>query len=213
MRAVLLFARSPEAETRAKGLRPQAASIFRGIMDSWRRAALAANASLILPNRQSGDTFGERLAHCAQAAFASGAKTLLIGGIDSPAPDAETMERSFEDLETGRVRAVLGPASDGGLYLIGLASFERALLASMRPRQRDLLAVCSSYFDQNVTILPVASDLDSASDLHRLEQESLWSDYGSLLKLCRLPRIAFSELPTLIGIRGDQPRSSRAPPA
>src|SRR5688500_6678041 len=186
MRAVLLFARSPEAETQAKGLHPQAASIFRGIIDSWRRAAMAANASLILPSSQSGATFGERLAHCAQAAFSAGAKTLLIAGIDSPAPDVNTIERGFEDLETGRVRAVLGPASDGGLYLIGLVSFEGVLLASMRPRQRDLLVVCSRYFDQNITILPVASDLDSASDLYRLERESHWGAYRSLLELCRV---------------------------
>ena len=213
MRAVLLFARSPEAETRAKHLRPEAASIFRGIIDSWRRAALAANASLILPGHQRGNTFGERLAHCAETAFASGATTLLIAGIDSPAPDVKTIERSFEDLETGRVRAVLGPASDGGLYLIGLASFEGVLLASMRPRQRDLLAVCSNYFDQNVRILPVASDLDSASDLYRLERESHWGAYRSLLELCRVPGFAPNELPILSGVRDHQPRSSRAPPA
>lgn len=68
--------------------------------------------------RQRGSHLGERLSN-AFAAFrkAGWKKTVVLGG-DSPLLPREYVEEAFEALD--RHDVVLGPADDGGYYLIGL---------------------------------------------------------------------------------------------
>jgi hypothetical protein len=67
---------------------------------------------------QRGDGLGERLAGVFADLFATGAEAVVIVGSDSPALPTEYVARAFDDLGPGRL--ALGPAADGGYYLIGV---------------------------------------------------------------------------------------------
>ena len=67
---------------------------------------------------QSGSDLGERMADAFQAAFSEGAERVVITGIDSPEITGGILQAAFDALK--RHDLVLGPATDGGYYLIGL---------------------------------------------------------------------------------------------
>lgn len=69
---------------------------------------------------QNGDGIAGRLADGAARVFARGDAPLLIAWPDLPQLRADHATAALGDLSTG-CDAVLGPAIDGGLYLIGLA--------------------------------------------------------------------------------------------
>ncbi|HVR39448.1 MAG TPA: hypothetical protein VMU84_10155, partial [Thermoanaerobaculia bacterium] len=114
MRAIVIFARSPQREALAKGLRVEtAAPLFRSFTAMWLRAAQHAGAQPIVacddgalrdiaPDvdrmhiAQRGATFGERAANAAADAFARGFTHVLLAAID--APPAEIGE-AFDALE------------------------------------------------------------------------------------------------------------------
>ena len=171
-RAVVIFARAPEVEASVKGLPLPFARLFDRNIAAWLRAASAAGATPVIscaaPARfdaiapeiarlyiaQEGATFGQRLASTAEAAFALGFDEVLISGIDV----APNIAGVFDGLAFAD--AVVQPADDGGINLIALRAPERALLASIRPRQRDVLERCRAYFD-SLLVLDAAPDVDS----------------------------------------------------
>ena len=67
--------------------------------------------------RQRGEGLGERLARVFAELFAAGADVVVIAGSDSPALPPEYLDKAFAEL--ARADLVLGPAADGGYYLIG----------------------------------------------------------------------------------------------
>ena len=70
---------------------------------------------------QEGEGLGKRMENAFRSCFAKGfAATLLIGS-DFPDLTAEVIEQAFMALENGQ-DAVVGPAFDGGYYLIGFHS-------------------------------------------------------------------------------------------
>jgi rSAM/selenodomain-associated transferase 1 len=66
---------------------------------------------------QIGKDLGERMARAFEEVFAEGAEQALLFGADIPDLDARLLERFLRRL--GRRPMVLGPAADGGYYLIG----------------------------------------------------------------------------------------------
>lgn len=67
---------------------------------------------------QVGRDLGERLIHAMELEFALGVKKLIFLGGDCPYVDQARIEVAFRELENCDV--VLGPATDGGYYLVGL---------------------------------------------------------------------------------------------
>jgi rSAM/selenodomain-associated transferase 2/rSAM/selenodomain-associated transferase 1 len=67
---------------------------------------------------QEGGDLGERLAQAMATAFDEGAAKVVIVGADSPDLSVERIAEAFDSLQHRDV--VLGPAFDGGYYLIGL---------------------------------------------------------------------------------------------
>lgn len=68
---------------------------------------------------QLGDGLGTRLANAMAQEFASGANKLIFLGGDCPFVDHAMIEESFIALD--RKDVVIGPAFDGGYYLIGMS--------------------------------------------------------------------------------------------
>lgn len=76
----------------------------------------------------SGDV-GRRMARAFEEAFQSGAERAVIVGSDIPGISADIMRHAFEELKKRDL--VLGPAKDGGYYLIGM---KRAVSAEAIPQ-------------------------------------------------------------------------------
>lgn len=67
---------------------------------------------------QQGNDLGERMHYAAEITLAGNAFVVLIGS-DCPAITTAILNQSYQHLSNGK-DAVLGPAKDGGYYLIGL---------------------------------------------------------------------------------------------
>lgn len=70
----------------------------------------------VLPQGTGG--LGRRLSRIFESGFDSGLSRLAVIGSDSPTLPPEELDAAFEALGTADV--VVGPASDGGYYLVGL---------------------------------------------------------------------------------------------
>jgi glycosyltransferase A (GT-A) superfamily protein (DUF2064 family) len=189
-RAIVLFARTPAAEAAAKRLN-RAVPLFRELTASWIRSAPANDAALVIACdaplariasdvdriwiRQRGASFGERLANAADDAFALGFDEVLVAGIDAPPHD---VAKAFAALQ--HAEAAIAPSPDGGVNLIALKHPARALLESLRPRQRDVAARCIAAFE-SVAVLTTTTDIDSIASIDAARHEIAWRPYRSLL--------------------------------
>jgi len=127
------------------------------------RAWLGDSPTHYWPQRH-GD-LGQRLAHACDRAFESADRVVAIG-TDAPAVDAATISRSLSALASAAVG--LGPATDGGYYLLGLRAPIPSLVQGIpwstatvlrEPERRACLA------GARVTYLEVESDVDTIDDL------------------------------------------------
>ena len=79
----------------------------------------------LLPPKEP--TLGRSLFHAAQDLFASGYGSICLVNADSPTLPTDALVRTVGWLHEAGDRVVLGPAADGGYYLIGLKQFHRRL--------------------------------------------------------------------------------------
>jgi hypothetical protein len=126
---------------------------------------------------QRGDDFAERLYAIACDVCAAGYRRLIIMSSDSPHLPASAVSAAFTALDSADV--ALGPAEDGGYYLIGLTCDGRD---SQRGAPPDLFrgirmstaTVCAETLDRayaqglSTALLAPTFDIDEAPDLARL---------------------------------------------
>lgn len=206
--AVLLFARSPRHEARAKGLgalhraRLQEA-LLRHTLDTLHSAqqhgaelvissddptlATQARCPRFLPQRGRG--FQARLLDALHRTAALGYSRIVLVGADTPSLSQRDLERA---LQSPRDAATIGPSCDGGFYLLSLDARHIQALAGLPWGQRDLAARLEAALRARglcVSRLPMRRDIDTARDV-RLEQ-------GLLEVLCQrhLPPAAFPHQP------------------
>lgn len=85
-----------------------------------RRSEISALSPLLYrqrPRAQKGRDLWERMSNAFAEVFAEGVESALLIGSDIPEIDACLLENYFERLK--RFPVVIGPAEDGGYYLIG----------------------------------------------------------------------------------------------
>lgn len=122
---------------------------------------------------QAAGDLGVRLREATGNALARGFDRVVVLGADCPSLDAAVLEDAFSRLDSADV--VLGPAEDGGYYLVGLRSpaprlFEdiawgtATVLATTLERVRELGRSCA--------LLPVLADIDTADDWRRHLEEN-----------------------------------------
>lgn len=120
---------------------------------------------------QRGDDLGQRMAYALQQALAQYARAIIIG-TDCPSLSAEDIEQGFAMLENS-YDAVIGPAADGGYYLLGLGRFEPSLFhavewGSDRVLEQTLIRMGQSAL--HCARLPTKRDLDRPEDLEYFPQ-------------------------------------------
>lgn len=117
---------------------------------------------------QRGESFAERLAHAhPDTAAAVGDQPILQIGMDTPQVTGELLGRCAEALLT--TDAVLGPARDGGWWLLGVRSAAMAGCLRNVPMSRsdtgELTAQALRDSGIEVTMVDELADVDTAADV------------------------------------------------
>lgn len=160
----------------------QALSIYRQLLAHTRAQALACAAERLLfysdtideqdewpaaffaKHLQQGDDLGARMAHALGQALAGAERAVLIGS-DIPGLTADILAQAFDLLEGHDF--VLGPAADGGYYLIGMrqpaaAVFEGIIWSTPTVLQATLERI--QALGGSCSFLPMLSDIDTTAD-------------------------------------------------
>ncbi len=120
---------------------------------------------------QRGAHLGERLFHAAEDLFAAGYEAACLINSDSPTLPVSVLRDAVTALRKPGDRVVLGPAEDGGYYLIGLKLAHQRLFEDITwSTQRVLAQTLQRAADiaLSVELLPVWYDVDDAASLLRL---------------------------------------------
>lgn len=123
---------------------------------------------------QRGDTFGERLFHAAADLFRLGYDACCLIDSDSPTLPRALLTSAVEELRRPGDRLVLGPADDGGYYLIGMKRAHRRLFEEIPWSTADVSAQTverAREISLDVALLPAWYDVDDAPGLRRLCDE------------------------------------------
>lgn len=135
--------------------------------DSWPSA-------LYEKHLQQGDDLGERMRRAFELAFDEGAEQVVIIGSDCPGLEPPLLEEAFYQLQ--RHDFVIGPATDGGYYLLGMRRYQPSVFddinwssAGVLDDTLDRIAVLKA----DHYLLPPLSDVDYLVD---------WEPYAYLLQ-------------------------------
>ncbi len=134
-------------------------------------AELAGSGAWRLTVQSSGG-LGDRMAAFFQQAFAEGAQRVVLLGTDSPNVPLAYLERAFRQLD--RQAVVLGPAEDGGYYLIGAAREVPPVFDGIRWGGGEVYSQTTERLDRqglSWAALPVWYDIDRPADVTRLAAE------------------------------------------
>ncbi|MFC3881108.1 TIGR04282 family arsenosugar biosynthesis glycosyltransferase [Algoriphagus namhaensis] len=114
---------------------------------------------------QKGLDLGERMANAFQNAFDAGYSRVILIGTDCGELSSEILEKAFECLNSADL--VLGPAKDGGYYLIGMTGPHSELFSDMEWSTADVLERTlekAQRIKLEFKLLPLLSDVDTYSD-------------------------------------------------
>jgi uncharacterized protein len=123
---------------------------------------------------QTGDSLGARLLNAMSNLLADKYDSVCLINSDSPTLPPEILISAIEVLGTAGDRIVLGPAEDGGYYLIGLKSPHRILFDGIAWSTSEVLAHTverARRISLDVVMLPSWYDVDDAKTLDRLCSE------------------------------------------
>lgn len=126
---------------------------------------------LVYKEQTDGD-LGKRMHFAFESAFAKGKDRVVIIGVDCPDLDREILQAAFNALD--RHDLVLGPAADGGYYLIGLRRLVPELFVGIDWGSDRVLTQTQEIAARsplNIYYLPVLNDVDRPEDL------SIWTKH------------------------------------
>lgn len=115
---------------------------------------------------QAGSDLGEKMHHAFAEGFAAGYQSICIIGTDCLELTTEIIEKAFRELETHDT--VIGPATDGGYYLLGMKKLYPAFFQN---KNWSTDSVCSNTISdfKNLNLnhfsLETLTDVDEEKDL------------------------------------------------
>ena len=115
---------------------------------------------------QFGNNLGERMKNAFQELFNLGYKNCIIVGSDLFDLQAKHIKEAFDKLEKNDV--VIGPAEDGGYYLLGLKKMVPALFSNKNwGTQTVLKDTLNDLVKFSVDLLETLNDIDTFEDLEK----------------------------------------------
>ena len=149
---------------------------------------------------QSAGDLGDRMACAFQTVFAKGVERVVMIGSDCPQLDPDRLSQAFRSLQTHDL--VLGEATDGGYYLIGLRQFVVDLFIGIDWSTERVLAQTLEIAHQKALSIVV---LEPLTDIDRPEDLPIWEACREQAQLQRLaqasaPQVAAPRLSVIIPV-------------
>jgi hypothetical protein len=120
---------------------------------------------------QQGEDLGVRMMNGFSRAFRWGYKNVAIIGSDCPELSSKIIETAFSELNDHDV--VIGPASDGGYYLLGMKKLHPQLFVSKQWSTENVMLDTVLDLKKNnlsYALLETLSDIDEEKDLSLLHK-------------------------------------------
>lgn len=128
---------------------------------------------LFFKQTQEGNDLGERMKNAFAAIFRKDYSKIIIIGTDCPDLNADVITHAFKCLDSHDV--VIGPAHDGGYYLLGIKQRCAQLFQNIRWSTHtvfeDTRMKCE-HLNLNYSLLPTLRDLDLEEDLKYFKTEN-----------------------------------------
>ena len=169
----------------------KATAIYRELVNHTIRVASKVNAEKIIflsedtgknfaevkgfnTSLQKGNDLGERMRNAFDELFQEGYEQAVLIGSDCPAISPPILEKAFEELDQSDI--VIGPAEDGGYYLIGMKRLYAELFENMKWSNQDVFSTTQARCEQfklTVVLLPILPDVDEERDLVHWQKNRL----------------------------------------
>jgi len=122
------------------------------------------NRDFYTKKAQHGEDLGARMSYAFAEGFQEGYHKILIVGSDLLDINAALIEDAFEKLD--KTDFVLGPAQDGGYYLLGMKSFRKEIFEDKNWSTASVFNdTLISMGDKSVTLLETLNDIDEYEDM------------------------------------------------
>lgn len=134
--------------------------------------SLTRSTMRLIPQR--GRTLGDRMRNVFADLFTAGYSRIVMVGSDLPTLPPAHLEHAFDQLSVEANRVVIGPAADGGYYLIGLRALCPELFDAIPWSTPDVLVTTLKAAETSqlpVSLAPPWYDIDALDDLRRLVHE------------------------------------------
>lgn len=131
--------------------------------------SLTGGSAQLLP--QWGQMLGDRMRNVFADLFSRGYSSVVIVGSDLPTLPSAYIEGAFKRLRDHRNSVVVGPAVDGGYYLMGLSRLVPELFESIpwgTPRVLRATLEAADKAQLGVSMMPEWYDVDEVDDLRRV---------------------------------------------
>ena len=113
---------------------------------------------------QYGDNLGERMENAFQTLFSEGFKKVIIIGSDLLDLKEEIIQNAYKKLKEND--AVIGPAEDGGYYLLGMKNLNKNVFKNKKWGTETVLKKTKKdFFEQSLYVLETLNDIDYLEDL------------------------------------------------
>jgi len=133
------------------------------------------DSNIYQKHQQNGDDLGERMANAFKNGFKSDYQKIIIVGSDLYDLKTKHINQAFEALKNNDV--VLGPAEDGGYYLLGMKQFYPKLFQNKNWGTSSVLKDTLDNLEQeNVFLLDTLNDIDVYDDIEK------YNDLKALIK-------------------------------
>lgn len=119
---------------------------------------------------QQGNDLGERMKNAFKSSFIAGYEKIVIIGTDCPGIHKSILENAFMALNN--LDIVIGPATDGGYYLLGMKKEHPFLFQNIEWSTDKVLQQTIDLCNKNrlsYFLLPELSDIDEEKDLIHLK--------------------------------------------
>ncbi|MDN3204499.1 TIGR04282 family arsenosugar biosynthesis glycosyltransferase [Algoriphagus sediminis] len=120
---------------------------------------------------QSGNNLGQKMANAFAEVLAKGYEKVLLIGTDCGVLTSDLLDRGFEILDEKDL--VIGPAQDGGYYLIGMKISRPEIFENIPWSSEEVLSLTVKRVEsEGLTygLLPVLSDVDTYEDWKQQEE-------------------------------------------
>lgn len=120
---------------------------------------------------QEGKDLGEKMTHAFEKLLNQGYKKLMIIGTDCPFITRKIFDKALQHLESHDV--VIGPANDGGYYLLGAKSSPQKIMQGIEWSTSTVLESTLKAIDRQgktYQLLEVLTDIDNEEDFQKYKQ-------------------------------------------